>query len=131
MPVAAPKPCSQCGVLVRDGTARCELHRFRPGQFGDRERGSRQARGYGAAWERLRVSVLKRDCGLCQPCLREGRVSSAVEVDHVVNKAAWRAERGSLEGCDAPSNLQAICPACHRAKTADEARRGRPGRGGA
>jgi 5-methylcytosine-specific restriction protein A len=117
MPNAAPKPCTQCGVLVRDGTARCEQHKVQPGRFGDRSRGTRQERGYGATWDRLRLQVLARDCGICQPCLREGRVHEATEVDHVVSKAQYRRLHGTLAGVDHEGNLQAINHDCHLAKT--------------
>jgi 5-methylcytosine-specific restriction enzyme A len=70
---------------------------------------SRQARGYGAAWDRLRLRILKRDHYLCQPCLRVNRVTHATEVDHIKPKA-----KGGTN--DAP-NLQAICAPCHEAKT--------------
>lgn len=82
----------------------------------DAIRGSRHQRGYGAAWDRIRQRILKRDEGLCQPCLAEGRTSPGVQVDHILPRA-----RG---GDDSDTNLQAICEACHRAKTARESRGG-------
>lgn len=74
-------------------------------------RGSRQARGYGAAWDRLRVQVLARDCGLCQceECRAAGRIRPAHEVDHIVPKAKG--------GTDDPSNLRAINRECHQRKS--------------
>lgn len=78
----------------------------------DRLRGTSTQRGYGAFWRRLRAQVLDRDQGLCQPCLKAGRVTAAREVDHIKAKA-----RG---GTDELANLQAICLPCHRAKTARE-----------
>jgi 5-methylcytosine-specific restriction protein A len=91
------------------------------GRFGDSRRGSRQSRGYGAAWDALRKRILSRDKGLCQVCLSEGRLRPAREVDHKVPK--------SQGGTDADDNLQAICTPCHKAKTALEAQAGagRPG----
>lgn len=82
----------------------------------DAIRGSRHQRGYGAAWDRIRQRILKRDEGLCQPCLAEGRTSLGVQVDHIVPKAQG--------GDDSDANLQAICEACHKAKTARESRGG-------
>ena len=72
---------------------------------------SASARGYGAAWDRLRRSVLKRDKWVCQcaACKQAGRVRSASEVDHIVPKAKG--------GTDALSNLQAINKDCHKTKT--------------
>ncbi len=60
---------------------------------------------------------MQRDCGLCQPCQQAGRVTVATQVDHIVPKA--------LGGTDDEPNLQAICSACHKAKTAREATHGR------
>lgn len=129
MPISAPKPCTACGVLVRDGTARCEKHKVRLGQFADSRRGSRQSRGYGAAWDAIRPQIMRRDNGLCQceECKRLGRVRLAHAVDHRIGKAEWRRLHGTLDGVDDPSNLRAINKDCHKAKTAREAQQGRGG----
>jgi 5-methylcytosine-specific restriction protein A len=87
----------------------------------DTVRGNRHQRGYGAAWERLRIEILERDAGLCQPCLKVGVITTDTaghrnQVDHIVPKT-----RG---GTDDPSNLQTICPTCHKAKTARESNGG-------
>lgn len=73
---------------------------------------SRHERGYGTAWDKLRARILARDKHLCQPCLRGSRVRPGTEVDHKTPKA-----RG---GTDDEGNLEAICPDCHKAKTAEE-----------
>lgn len=78
----------------------------------DAVRGTRQERGYGAEWERLRRRILERDEGLCQPCLERGRPTVGTQVDHILPKS-----RG---GTDDLANLQTICLACHNAKTARE-----------
>lgn len=78
----------------------------------DEYRGSRHARGYGYAWEKLRAQALDRDNGLCVPCTGKGRVTIATQVDHRTAKAQG--------GTDDLSNLQSICDACHREKTARE-----------
>lgn len=96
---------------MRDGSSYCQEHRTdrTRGKFADQARGTRHERGYGNAWTRLRVSILDRDCGLCQPCLKRGRVQPGTHVDHIVPKAEG--------GTDDEANLQAICVACHRLKT--------------
>lgn len=76
------------------------------------KRGTRQERGYGSAWDRVRKLVLLRDKGLCKPCGFQNRVSPATEVDHIVPK--------SQGGTDDQTNLQSICSACHKLKTAYE-----------
>ena len=80
--------------------------------FGNPLRGSRHERGYGYAWEKLRAQIMKRDGYQCQECKRQGRLTAARDVDHIVNKA-----RG---GDDDPANLQALCRPCHVAKTQAE-----------
>ena len=82
-------------------------------------RGSRHQRGYGSRWDRLRLRILRRDCGLCQPCRRRGLVTAGGEVDHIVPKAEG--------GSDDDGNLQCICRDCHAAKTALESARARGG----
>lgn len=78
----------------------------------DTVRGNRHQRGYGWGWEQLRVRILHRDSGLCQPCLKAKRVTIAQQVDHITPKAHG--------GTDDEANLQSICDPCHRDKTARE-----------
>ena len=118
MPFAAAKPCNYpgCGKLVTGG-ARCDRHKDAGHHWApDVRRGNRHERGYGTAWDKTRERILRRDCGLCQPCKRRGLLTTALQVDHIVPKAAG--------GTDAWTNLQAICNECHNRKTATE-RRGR------
>jgi len=100
--------------LSRDGSGFCESHQDdkNAGKFADRSRGTRHERGYGSAWDRKRKAILERDSGLCQPCLRAGRVTKAKHVDHIIHKA--------IGGTDKDGNLQSICVPCHRSKTAME-----------
>ena len=119
MPSAAPKPCNHpgCGVLVKDGGARCPKH---PGgmvaRFGAIGRASRHDRGYGSDWDKTRKRILIRDCGMCQSCAKQGIVRLACDVDHIVPKA----EGGTDEEC----NLQSLCKSCHSEKTKQESARG-------
>jgi 5-methylcytosine-specific restriction enzyme A len=78
----------------------------------DSVRGNRHQRGYGKAWDQLRHQAMTRDCGLCQPCLRNSHTTLATQVDHIVPKAQG--------GSDTLANLQAICDPCHRTKTSSE-----------
>lgn len=79
-------------------------------------RESRHARGYGTAWDKLRKRILARDCHLCQPCKRAGRIKAGNQVDHRTPKAKG--------GTDDEDNLEVICEPCHRDKSAAES--GRP-----
>jgi len=69
-------------------------------------------RGYGAAWRKIRAPIIKRDDGLCQRCLRYGRVTAFFAVDHVIPK--------SKGGSDYEDNLECICKQCHKIKTDTE-----------
>lgn len=81
---------------------------------------SRHARGYGTAWDKQRIRILERDCGLCQVCLRKGRVTVGNQVDHIIPRA-----KGGSEDDD---NLQTLCGPCHAEKTLlDEGKRPREG----
>jgi len=78
------------------------------------DRGTRHARGYGAAWDKARAAALARDRHLCQPCQAKGRVTVATEVHHIKAKASG--------GTDDLGNLVSTCHPCHEA--ADAANRG-------
>lgn len=93
----------------------CDSHAHLSVGWSQRRR-DKSGRG-GRPWRRIRARILRRDNGLCQPCWRAGRVTPAVEVDHVVNVADG--------GSDADDNLEAICGPCHKVKTQQEARRAR------
>ena len=112
MPQAAPRPCSRPGCGVLTTTGRCEQHQVKHGWGDDRERGTRQDRGYGKKYQRERKYIFRRDNKLCQPCLAEGRTTPATEIDHVIPY--------SMGGDDNHTNKQAICDDCHKAKTAKE-----------
>lgn len=96
-------------------------HKVKAGSFADKARGSRQARGYGAAWDKLRERIKRRASGLCEPCLKIGLVHEGHDCDHIVSKEEWRRLHGSLAGVDDESNLQWIARDCHRIKTLAEA----------
>jgi len=133
MPVVAPKPCKHagCGALVRHESGYCDTHRTfaKSGKFADPWRGSRQSRGYGAGWEKLRQLTFARDNGLCQECQRMGIIHAPAGPDRICDHIVPKFEGGT----DALSNLQTLCRPCSDRKTADEARRARfvrPGEGG-
>lgn len=84
--------------------------------WSDGDRASRHERGYGTAWDKLRLQILQRDCYICRcsECQPAGktfptRIRPATEVDHVIPKAKG--------GTDDPGNLAAINADCHRRKT--------------
>ena len=103
-----PRPCKKpmCSGLTTDKHGYCEKHAhlYKPWSTGSAGKG----RG-GRPWRRTRDRILKRDKGLCQPCMRKGFVFPASEVDHIIEKTDG--------GTDDDSNLEAICNPCHTAKT--------------
>jgi 5-methylcytosine-specific restriction protein A len=83
-----------CGVPRRDG------------------RPSASRRGYDAQWQRFRVSYLRLH-PLCVACERNGLLTPALHVDHVVAM-----EKGG--GKYDLSNLQGLCHSHHSVKTCAE-----------
>lgn len=75
-----------------------------------KQRGTRQQQGYGAAWQRVRKLVLLRDpvCRCEYGCERP-----STTVDHIKPK--------SMGGTDDEGNLRGLCAPCHRRKSATEA----------
>ena len=120
MPQRPQKPCNaqDCNTLTRNPRY-CDEHAHLRTGWSRRgpSAGNTTDRGYGHAWRVKRDRVLKRDHYLCRICAHDGRVTEACEVDHIANKASG--------GSDADENLQSLCEACHKAKTATESRAGR------
>jgi 5-methylcytosine-specific restriction enzyme A len=112
MPTKAPAACkrSGCPGLVRDGVCSvCGPLRAAVQRQHDEQRGSAAQRGYGARWQRLRGMVL-RGSPLCAECARQGIVTPATDVHHLVKRRDG--------GPDAEGNLEALCHACHSRITA-------------
>ena len=76
---------------------------------------TRQQRGYGADWDRLRLAHLATE-PLCRFCAEHGRVTAATHVDHIA----------SFHGLDDPlrldpGNLRSACNPCHMRRTGRQA----------
>lgn len=71
------------------------------------------AEGSTRAWRAVREYVLRRDDGLCQVPLGDGRLclAPATTVDHILPRS-----RG---GGDAPENLRAACHPCNKGRGND------------
>lgn len=114
MPMSPLRPCARqpCPALVASGC--CEAH------GGPRKPWERKAppparlRGRDGMARRRRVLSRQPTCVLCTEA---GRLGWSTVADHIIPLAEG--------GVDSESNLQGLCEPCHRAKTADEARRGR------
>jgi len=117
MPEAATRPCRYaggCPNLTDKGW--CELHEPAARRQRYQLKGSSTARLYDSAWQRVRLRVLRRDSGLCVPCLKRGRITPAEAVDHIIPIRVDPSLR--LD----ESNLQAIgvrC-GCHHQKTLED-----------
>jgi 5-methylcytosine-specific restriction enzyme A len=112
MPERAPSACkrSGCAGLVRDGVCYvCGPLRVARNADVDQRRGTAAQRGYGGRWQRVRAMYL-RSHPLCAACEREGRVSIATDVHHLIPRRDG--------GPDTESNLEALCHACHSRITA-------------
>ena len=85
MPHSAPRACHVPGCQhTVTPTSPCPIHPST--QPWKHEVASSTARGYGADWQRKRAAKLRSE-PLCRPCKQAGRVTAAVEVDHVIAKA--------------------------------------------
>lgn len=127
MAQAAKHPCPHpgCGVLVGYGTTYCPIHQA---EYEQRRRDSIERKAsskrydatkrpeakfyHSTRWARLRKWFIRKN-PLCVHCMRDGRVTAARVIDHVVEIA----DGGQRYDID---NLQALCHACHNRKTADE-----------
>lgn len=76
----------------------------------DIRRGSSTQRGYDRHWRKLRDRFLS-DHPLCVSCRAQGRLVEAKEIDHII---PVQIDPGRMHD---ESNLQALCKACHTAKT--------------
>lgn len=115
MPFAAPRPCSYagCGVLVRDGSGRCQTHKHLERKQLDARRGTAHERGYTGAWQKARAGFL-RSHPLCAKHAAKGETVAASVVDHIVP------HKGDMTLFWEHDNWQALCKPCHDYKTATE-----------
>ncbi|RKR79607.1 HNH endonuclease [Marinobacter nauticus] len=117
MPRRPLKPCAAAGCheLLR-GQRYCDKHQPAPRQYNrakERERGSSTQRGYGYKWRQARRDWLMAN-PLCAECNRQGRITAATDVDHIIP------HRGDLKLFWSRSNWQSLCHPCHSRKTARE-----------
>ena len=72
-------------------------------------RSKEEKRQYGYRWKKLRAAYISQH-PLCEQCLKEGRVTRAEEVHHIVPL--------SHGGKHEFSNLMSLCKSCHSRITA-------------
>lgn len=109
MPYAPKRPCRYpgCPNLCERGQVYCPDHIQ---WSGDRIRGGADARGYNARWRQARLLFLRKH-PLCAQCQREGRITPATVVDHIIP------HRGDQQLFWDESNWQPLCKSCHDKKT--------------
>lgn len=125
MASSSARPCLNvpCKRLVRHGdkgwkVGRCDAHadaHLEELQERDRARGTRTERGYNNDWYRASRAYLKQsEHALCRACEKQGRVTAATCVDHVVP------HHGDPDLFWNEENWQPLCQTCHSKKTARE-----------
>lgn len=113
MPARPKRPCNRPGCRRLTTERYCEEHMREYRQRQDRERGTAHERGYDARWRRARAVYL-REHPLCVRCEREGRITPATVVDHIVP------HKGDMELFWDRENWQPLCARHHNIKTARE-----------
>src|SRR5678809_165520 len=108
MPAAPLRYCAEphCGALVQHG--RCQAHR----QAKERDRGTRQQRGYDDPWlhySQMRLATHRLCVGY--PLGTHALPTMATCTDHILPLK----ERPDLKYAE--HNLQSLCAECHRRKT--------------
>ena len=108
MPKIPKRPCRYpgCPNLCEKGIY-CEEH---SDYSSDRLRGGAAARGYDAHWRKARKAFLTRH-PLCAECLKNGTLTPATVVDHIVPHRGDRALFWNEQ------NWQPLCKDCHDRKT--------------
>jgi 5-methylcytosine-specific restriction protein A len=125
MPKRPKKPCAYpgCPNLVKPGERYCEEHRkMRYREYDRTKRDKESAKIYSSArWKRVREMKMKECGGLCEMCLKEGRIVKADVVDNIIEL-----KDGGCAFC--LDNLQCLCNSCHKKKTAQVQKARREGR---
>jgi 5-methylcytosine-specific restriction enzyme A len=111
MPTRAMKQCSKPGCAELTTGGLCDKHRKERAKMSDESRGNSAARGYGAAWRKLREAHLNLE-PYCRRCREKGLEVLATDVDRI--------KPLEVGGSDDDSNLQSLCHSCHSRKTATE-----------
>jgi 5-methylcytosine-specific restriction enzyme A len=115
VPTRPKRPCNYpgCPELVEAGERYCPKHKKLISKQIDQRRGSSTQRGYNARWQRARKVFLQKN-PLCVECLKEGNVTPATVVDHIVP------HKGNYNLFWNESNWQSLCATHHNIKTAKE-----------
>ena len=109
MPVRPKRPCSYPGCPELTDERYCDRHRGAGNRYYDRNLRSRRSDAFykSKAWQAARQARLTRDNHMCRECLREGRITPANTVHHIVEITEDWSKRLDLD------NLESLCASCH------------------
>jgi 5-methylcytosine-specific restriction enzyme A len=110
---ARPCPYPGCPALTTDKSGYCEKHLKQSQKQYDQERGTPNERGYTYRWQKASKVFLSTH-PLCAECEKEGRVTAATLVDHIIP------HKGNYQLFWDESNWQPLCASHHSIKTATE-----------
>ncbi|MCR4437284.1 MAG: HNH endonuclease [Peptococcaceae bacterium] len=112
MPYKPKRPCSYPGCPKLTEGRFCEEHaKQEAARYEKHQRDPATRKRYGRSWKRVRDRFLAEH-PLCERCQKEGRLTPAEEVHHIVPL--------SKGGSNATENLMSLCKSCHSAITAKE-----------
>ncbi len=112
MPYKPKRPCGYPGCPKLTEGRFCEEHaKQEAARYEKYQRDPATRKRYGRNWKRVRDRFLVQH-PLCEQCQKEGRLTEAQEVHHIVPLS-----RG---GNNATENLMSLCKSCHSAITAKE-----------
>lgn len=114
MPNRSKRPCSYPGCSALAEAGRCDKHKQQERTRYEQQRGTATSRGYDSRWRKARLGYLRAH-PLCVECERNGRVTAATVVDHIVPHKGDKALFW-----DSENNWQSMCKPHHDAKTARE-----------
>ena len=122
MPHKPKRPCSFPGCPALTDDRYCPEHQsVMTARYNHNERDPQTKRRYGSGWQRIRARQLAEH-PLCEVCRREGHITPAREVHHIMSLTSC--------GTHEPANLLCLCKPCHSRITLAESRQRTPGGGG-
>jgi len=112
MPFKPKRPCSYPGCPKLTYGRFCEEHtKEETKRYERNQRDPAMKKRYNRTWKRIRDRYINEH-PLCERCQKEGKLTPAEEVHHVVPLS-----RGGTHAAD---NLMALCTSCHSTITAKE-----------
>jgi len=112
LPYKPKRPCGYPGCPKLTEGRFCEEHaKLEAARYEKYQRDPAVKKRYGRSWKLVRDRFLAQH-PLCEMCQKEGRLTEAEEVHHIVPL--------SQGGSNARENLMSLCKSCHSAITAKE-----------